>query len=308
MGHAVDPAPAYLALHRSGELARRAIALRRRMMACDLCARGCGVNRAEQPGECGIGWRARVTSYHPHFGEEAVLRGRRGSGTIFFSGCSLHCVFCQNYDISQIPAGGEVSAAELASIMLQLQARGCHNINLVSPSHVAADIVEALDLAAGDGLCLPLVYNTGGFDCLTTLALLDGVVDIYMPDMKYSNPVLAERLSGACDYPRRNRQAVRAMHSQVGDLILNDQGVAVRGLLVRHLVLPGGWAGTGDIMRFLATEVSPLTAVNLMDQYRPMYRAREHAPLDRPLWAREFTDAESAARAAGLLRLDLARG
>jgi putative pyruvate formate lyase activating enzyme len=277
------------------------------MTACDLCGRECGTNRAERPGDCRIGWTARVESFRAHFGEEAPLRGWGGSGTIFFGGCNLHCVYCQNHDISQEPAGQETPTAELTAIMLRLQSQGCHNINLVSPSHVVADILEALHPAADGGLRLPLVYNTGGYDSLRTLALLDGIVDIYMPDMKYSDPQIAWRLSRAEDYARINREAVREMHRQVGDLTLDDDGIARRGLLVRHLVLPGNLAGTADILRFLAEEISPATALNLMDQYRPMYRAWDYPPLDRPVQAREMAAAEDMARAAGLTRLNLLR-
>lgn len=247
---------------------------------------------------------ARVASFGPHHGEEDPLRGWAGSGTIFFAGCNLRCQFCQNHDISQGPVGHEVDAAELAEMMLALQRQGCHNINLVSPSHVVGPILEALVVAAGRGLRLPLVYNTGGYDSLEALALLDGVIDIYMPDMKYSDTRTARRYSRVLAYPRVNRQAVREMHRQVGDLVLDDRGLAVRGLLVRHLVLPGGLAGTSDIARFLAEEISRDTYLNVMDQYRPAFRASAFPPLDRRLTADEYRQAVRAARRAGLWRLD----
>jgi putative pyruvate formate lyase activating enzyme len=296
--------PCYLPLHRSGELERRAEQARRHETACDLCARYCGVDRRSRTGGCRTGTKARLASFGPHHGEEDPLRGWRGSGTIFFAWCNLRCQYCQNHDISQSPAGPEVDAADLAAAMLALQADGCHNINLVSPSHVVGEILEALVLAAEKGLRLPLVYNTGGFDSPEALALLDGVIDIYMPDMKYSDRHTARTLSRIGNYPEVNRAAVREMHRQVGDLVLDEDGVAERGLLIRHLVLPGGLAGTDEIMRFIAEEISPETYVNLMAQYRPAYRAREHPPLDRPLAAAEYSEALEAAMRAGLRRLD----
>jgi putative pyruvate formate lyase activating enzyme len=216
----------------------------------------------------------------------------------------LRCAFCQNHEISQARAGRQVEASELAGIMLSLQRQGCHNINLVSPSHVVAPVLEAVLLAARRGLRLPLLYNTGGYDSLEALKLLDGVIDIYMPDMKYDDTRLARRYSRVLGYPEANRRAVREMHRQVGDLMINPDGLAVRGLLVRHLVLPGGLAGTPGIMRFLAEEISPDTYLNLMDQYRPAFRAGQCPPLDRPLTAQEYRGALRAAAAAGLRRLD----
>lgn len=296
--------PSYLGLHRSGELARRAALARQHQQACDLCGHGCGIDRATGSGVCRTGQMARLASAGPHHGEEDPLRGWRGSGTLFFGGCNLHCVYCQNHDISQRPAGPEVGAETLAAAMLGLQAAGCHNLNLVSPSHVVAEILEALVVAVARGLRLPLVYNTGGFDSPAALALLDGVVDIYMPDVKYADPAVARRCSRAADYVRVNRAALREMHRQVGDLELDPDGLAVRGLLVRHLVLPGGLAGTAEVVRFLAEEISRNTYLNLMAQYRPAYRAREYPPLNRPLSAAEYAEALALARAAGLRRLD----
>ena len=245
-----------------------------------------------------------VSSYGPHLGEEAPLVGRNGSGTIFFSYCNLHCAFCQNYTISQLGEGSPVSQETLAGMMLSLQERGCHNVNLVSPSHVVPYILEALDIAAAKGLSLPLVYNTGGYDAMETLKLLDGIVDIYMPDMKYADRKTAERLSGIKDYPKINRAAVREMHRQVGDLKLDENGIAQRGLLVRHLVLPGGLAGTQEVVKFLANEVSANTYLNIMSQYHPCYKAFDIPGLDRPLKDQEFNDAIDLARQQGLHRLD----
>jgi putative pyruvate formate lyase activating enzyme len=245
-----------------------------------------------------------VSNHGPHFGEEAPLVGRHGSGTIFFTYCNLHCAFCQNYTISQLGEGSPVDKETLAGMMLSLQDKGCHNINLVSPTHVVPYILEALELAAAKGLHLPLVYNTGGYDTIETLKLLDGVVDIYMPDMKYSDGKIAEKLSEIKDYPEVNKAAVKEMHRQVGDLRLDKQGVARRGLLVRHLVLPHGLAGTEEVVRFLAREVSTNTYLNIMVQYHPCYKASDIPKLARPLLGQEFHDAIDLAHQQGLYRLD----
>jgi putative pyruvate formate lyase activating enzyme len=245
-----------------------------------------------------------VSSYGPHFGEEAPLVGRRGSGTIFFTYCNLRCVFCQNYTISQLGEGIAVAREELARMMLSLQTRGCHNINLVSPTHVVPYILDALELAVSAGLSLPLVYNTGGYDSVETLELLDGIVDIYMPDMKYSDERIAEQLSGIKDYPEVNRAAVKEMHRQVGDLQIDGQGVAQRGLLVRHLVLPNRLAGTREVVRFLAQEVSANTYLNVMAQYYPCHKAFDIPLLARPVASEEFSEAITLANREGLHRLD----
>jgi len=272
---------------------------------CRLCPRHCGVNRlAGESGECRITSRVVISSYGPHFGEEALLVGRHGSGTIFFTYCNLQCVFCQNYTISQLGEGRAVDREELAGMMLSLQAKGCHNINLVSPTHVVPFIVDALELAVSKGLYLPLVYNSGGYDSVETLGLLDGIIDIYMPDMKYSDGKVAEQLSGIKDYPKVNKAAVREMHRQVGDLQIDEEGVALRGLLVRHLVLPNRLAGTQDVVRFLAQEVSINTYLNIMAQYRPSYKAFDIPQLARPVLAQEFYGAIDLAHQQGLYRLD----
>jgi putative pyruvate formate lyase activating enzyme len=296
--------PAYLALLRSGELERRVQAAHERLHACDLCGHACRVDRYERLGTCQTGTQATVASYHPHMGEEDPLRGWRGSGTMFFSRCNLACQFCQNYDISQLGAGREVEPEDIAVMMLALQEQGCHNINLVSPTHVTAPILAALLIAAQGGLRLPLVWNTGGYDSPATLALLDGVVDIYMPDMTYADEEIAFKYSGAERYPAVNQAAVKEMHRQVGDLVMDEQGIARRGLLVRHLVLPKGLAGTAEIARFLAQEVSLDTYVNVMDQYRPCYKARELPPLDHRTSRAEYDRALEEAREAGLHRFD----
>jgi len=296
--------PAYLALLRSSELKQRVQDAYKHLHDCDFCGRECRVDRYEQPGTCKTGVRAVVSSAGPHLGEEDPLRGYRGSGTIFFAWCNLNCQFCQNHDISQSGHGREVEPEELAQMMLSLQAQGCHNINLVSPTHVVAPILAALLIAAEAGLRLPLVWNTGGYDSLAALTLLDGVVDIYMPDMKYADEETARKYSKIKRYPAVNQAGVREMHRQVGDLVMDDNGIALRGLLVRHLVLPGGLAGTDKIARFLAEEVSRDTYINVMDQYRPCYRAYELPPLDRPVTRAEYEQAVQQGREVGLHRFD----
>ena len=296
--------PAYLALLRSGELKRRVQAAYERLHACDFCGRECRVDRHERAGSCKTGMRAVVTSYHPHLGEEDPLRGWRGSGTIFFAWCNLNCQFCQNYDISQLGHGQKIEPEELAAMMLSLQAQGCHNINLVSPTHVVPQILAAVLIAAQAGLSLPLVYNTGGYDSLAALVLLYGVVDIYMPDMKYANAETAQKYSKVKAYPTVNQTAIKEMYRQVGDLVLDENGIALRGLLVRHLVLPDELAGTAEIARFLAEEVSRDTYINIMDQYRPCYKAAELPPLDRPITRAEYEQAVQQAREVGLHRFD----
>ena len=255
-------------------------------------------------GKCSTGRQSLVSSFGPHFGEEAPLVGSGGSGTIFFAFCNLKCCFCQNYAISQLGEGHEVDARELAAMMLSLEQRGCHNINFVSPTHVVPQILEALELAAESGLSVPLVYNSGGYDAVETLKLLDGIFDIYMPDMKYSDEQNAKRFSGIDEYPQMNRAAVKEMHRQVGDLQLDADGVAIRGLLVRHLVLPDGLAGTAGVCRFLSLEISVDTYLNVMAQYRPCYRAYAVPELARSISRKEFVEAIETARSCGLHRLD----
>jgi len=240
--------------------------------------------------------------YGPHFGEEEPLVGTHGSGTIFFTGCNLRCVFCQNWDISQMRLGRTVSISELADMMIELQDMRCHNINLVTPTHYMPHILAALVAACERGLEVPLVYNCGGYESVSALRLLDGVVDIYMPDVKYADPDIGLRYSHVPDYPKVVKAALKEMHRQVGDLWIDEDGIAWRGLLVRHLVLPGGRAGTAEIVKFIADEISRDTYINIMSQYRPEYRAREHPPLDRPITAREYEEAVRLARKAGLHR------
>jgi len=274
------------------------------LASCEICARTCGVNRLQdERGYCRSGRLAKVSSFGPHFGEEAALVGRGGSGTIFLTNCNLLCIFCQNYDISHLSEGVEVAPERMAEMMLSLQQRGCHNINLVTPSHFVPQIVEALDIAADRGLRLPLVYNCGGYESVETLELLDGIFDIYMPDAKYASGEVAAQLSDASDYPERMRESIREMHRQVGDLQLDDGGIAVRGLLVRHLVLPDELAGTKDVMAFLAS-LSTNTYVNVMAQYRPCYKAGDVDGIARRITPDEFHEALQTARDAGLTRLD----
>jgi putative pyruvate formate lyase activating enzyme len=303
---ATSSVPAYLALLERGELAARRQAAYRHLEDCDLCARYCRIDRqlTLQGAVCRTGERAVVYSFGPHHGEEDPLRGWNGSGTIFFAGCSLRCVFCQNWEISQKGMGREVEPQDLAGMMLALQRQGCHNINLVTPSHVVAQIIAAVHIAAERGLRLPLVYNTGGYDSREALALLDGIVDIYMPDMKYGDSALARKYSRVRDYVEVNQAAVREMHRQVGDLVLDREGIARRGLLVRHLVLPGHAAGTERVLAFLAHEISRDTYLNLMDQYRPCYRADEYPEIDRSITAAEYREALRLAEHYGLQRLD----
>ena len=298
--------PAYLRLLRSGELAERARSSREYLENCGLCARYCRVNRRRsiRGAICRTGERAIVYSAGPHHGEEDCLRGRRGSGTIFFSWCSLRCVFCQNWEISWQGEGREVTDEELAQMMLRLQALGCHNINLVTPSHVVAQVLAAINIAAEQGLRLPLVYNTSGYDSPEALALLDGVVDIYMPDMKYGDEKLAHKYSHVRDYVRVNQAAVREMHRQVGDLVVNAEGLAERGVLVRHLVLPNGISGVEQVLRFLAEEISTDTYLNLMGQYRPCYHAGDYPALNRSMSRATLSEALTIARRYGLHRLD----
>ena len=301
--------PAYLDLYEKGALIGRAAEAQSRLESCQLCPRECKVNRqADQKGFCRTGLRAVVSSHSPHFGEEDPLVGTGGSGTIFFSHCNLLCLFCQNYEISHLGEGQEVSPDQLAQMMLHLQGLGCHNINFVSPSHVVAQILAALPMAIEVGLRVPLVYNTGGYDSLESLRLLDGVFDIYMPDLKFMDEEISYQQCRAKDYPVRAREAIKEMHRQVGDLVVGPDSIAERGLLIRHLILPDGLAGTRAAMRFLAREVSPDTYVNIMDQYRPCGEAMGQPPLNRRISRKEYEEALNLAVEEGIHRLDQRRG
>src|SRR5262245_60046353 len=310
----LDPfEPACLALYRTGALAERVAAGLRELEDCCACPRNCHINRmAGQTRVCHTGRYARVASAFPHFGEEDCLRGSQGSGTIFFSLCNLRCVFCQNWDISQKAAGAECPPERIAELMLALQAHGCHNINFVTPEHVVPQVIEAVSAAVPRGLRLPIVYNTSAYDSVASLKLLDGIVDIYMPDFKFWESATAQRLAKAKDYPERAREAIREMHRQVGVLRFGPDGLARRGVLMRHLVMPGQSAEAEAIFRWLAEELSPDTYVNIMGQYRPEYEvgqiARDeqakYAEIDRRPGHEEVVRAYEAARRAGLWRLD----
>ena len=296
--------PAYLELGRT-QLERRIEGAWQLMRSpCRVCPRGCKVDRAEDDrrGFCRVGVKAVVSSFGPHFGEEPPLVGRHGSGTIFFASCNLACVYCQNWQISQAREGEETTPEQLAQMMLWLQGRGCHNINFVSPSIYGPQILSALVPAIDGGLRVPLVYNTGGYDSLDMLRLLDGVFDVYMPDIKYSDGRMAARYSLVKGYVETARAALREMHRQVGDLVVED-GVAVRGMIIRHLVLPDGIAGTSESMRFIAEELSADSYVNLMEQYRPEHKALRYPPLARRITSEEYRQAVRDATRAGLHRL-----
>jgi putative pyruvate formate lyase activating enzyme len=297
--------PAYLALHESGELARRAREAVASLESCAVCPRNCGVNRREDLAQvCNTGRLARVSSYFPHLGEEDCLRGWSGSGTIFFSFCNLKCVFCQNHDISQAGEGVEVEPGQLAAMMLDLQRVGCHNINFVTPEHVVPQILEALPLAVGGGLRLPIVYNTSAYDSMESLGWMDGIVDIYMPDFKLWESSSARRLLKAKDYPEVARRVLREMHRQVGPLEIDGRGLARRGVLVRHLVMPGLLEESQEIFRFLREELSPDTYVNVMGQYRPDFETAKYPEIHRRPSAEEMAEARRLFREAGLHRID----
>lgn len=296
---------AYLTLYRKGKLDERLDAARQKLSSCTICPRQCKVDRlAGEKGICQTGAKAIVSSYAPHFGEESPLVGSNGSGTIFFTYCNLLCLFCQNYEISHLGEGVETDPEQLAAMMLNLQNLGCHNINFVTPSHVVAQILEALPIAIKKGLRVPLVYNSSGYDSTETLKILDGIVDIYMPDFKFWDKESGKQYAKAPDYPEVARKAILEMHRQVGDLVMNEEGVAIKGLLVRHLVMPGGLGETKEILRFLAREVSDDTYINVMDQYRPCGQAHQCPPIDRGLTNEEYSEALTMARDAGLRRLD----
>jgi putative pyruvate formate lyase activating enzyme len=295
--------PSYLALSEGEELKGRIASLREILKDCQLCPRQCKVNRLEgERGACGAGLSVRISSAFPHFGEEPPLVGRRGSGTIFLTHCNLLCVFCQNYDISHLGQGEDISCAELAQVMIRLQEVGCHNINFVTPTHFVPQIVASLPQAIEEGLRLPLVYNCGGYESLKVIKLLDGIVDIYMPDVKYARSDAAQRYSQAPDYPAVVKGILKEMHRQVGDLRINGEGIAERGLVIRHLVMPNGVADTESLMEFISQEISPHSYVNIMSQYRPEYRGRDLPEISRRISREEYSEALAAARSVGLYR------
>jgi len=296
--------PSYITLYGSGRLEKIKSLLEKIITRCTLCPQQCGTDRTvSRSGRCRSGILPVVSSFHPHFGEERCLVGQRGSGTIFFTHCNLSCIFCQNYDISHLGRGCEISYEELSRQMLMLQAKGCHNINFVSPTHMIYPIIKALLIAIPGGLSVPLVYNSGGYDSDEILRLLEGVFDIYMPDFKYMDIEAGEHLSGAKDYPKAVIMALMEMHRQVGDLEIDRNGVAVKGLLIRHLVLPNNLAATDRVIAFIA-DLSKNTYINIMDQYRPEYRARECNDLKRRITMDEYRSAVQLASGLGLKRID----
>ena len=300
--------PAYIETFKKGLLAEKIESAREIIKSCTLCPRQCKVDRTVgETGVCKTGDKAYVSSFNAHFGEEGPLVGTYGSGTIFFTHCNLLCIFCQNYDISHLGQGEEVSDEQLAGIMLTLQKKGCHNINFVTPSHVVPQILSALGIAVQNGLSLPLVYNTGGYDAVETLTLLDGVFDIYMPDFKFWDPMTAKATCNAKDYPEVAQKALFEMHRQVGDLFIDETGIAKRGILLRHLVLPHGLSGTREIMRFIARKISKNTYVNIMPQYRPCGRAGDVQELSFHLSQKDYETALQAAKKEGIQRLDRRR-
>jgi putative pyruvate formate lyase activating enzyme len=294
--------PSYLHLYRNGELDSRVQAAWDMLVQCRLCPHRCGAKRLEDElGICGMGNQPKVSSWNLHPWEEPPISGRRGSGTIFFSGCTGHCRFCQNYPISQLGYGDEVSVERLAEMMLELQHKGAHNINLVTPTHFMPQILAALLQAIAGGLRLPLVYNTSGYECVEALQLLEGVVDLWLPDAKYADDAIARRLSGFRDYVDHNHAALREIYRQVGEeLVLDSEGLAVRGMIIRHMVLPGGLAGSPEVLRWIASEISPRVHVSLMDQYFPAYRVLEDPILGRKITWEEYETALEAFDAAGL--------
>lgn len=303
-----DYRPAYLALADEGALTAKAAKAMTQLESCRVCPRDCGINRLrDEAAVCHTGRYARVASAFAHFGEEDCLRGTNGSGTIFFAFCNLRCVFCQNWDISQAPGGYELPPDAIADLMLQLQAAGCHNINFVTPEHVAPQVAEAIVAAVPGGLNVPIVYNTSAYDSLESLQLMDGLIDIYMPDFKFWEPATARRLARAQDYPEVARQAIAEMHRQVGPLCTDRAGLARRGVLVRHLVMPGQLEETKAILRWLADDISSDCYVNIMGQYRPEHRVpgndRYH-DISRRVRGDEMVAAYAAAREAGLWRFD----
>ncbi len=297
--------PSYIRTYRDGILKDRVHQLNEMLQQCMLCPHKCGTDRLSgQTGVCKTAEYALVSSFMPHFGEESPLVGINGSGTIFFTHCNLYCLFCQKYDISHEGSGHQVTDRGLADMMLSLQSLGCHNINFVTPSHVVPQIMAALLLAVEDGLDIPLVFNSGGYDLVDTLQLLDGIIDIYMPDMKFTDRDMSKASCNTEDYPEVMKKAVAEMHRQVGDLVIGSGGTATRGLLVRHLVMPSGLTDTREIMEFLAGKISPDTYVNIMPQYRPCGRSHEIPAINRPISAAEYNSARKIALECGLHRLD----
>ena len=305
----IDPKfePAYLRLHRSGELKKRGEELWKMMKSCSLCPRECGVNRlAGEEGFCRATAQLEISSYHPHFGEEEPLVGKGGSGTIFLTNCGLRCVFCINWEVSHQGSGTPQRIEDMAKMMLALQKIGCHNINVVTPTHYSPHIVRALDRAAGNGLRLPLVYNTCGWERLDILKILDGIVDIYLPDFKYSSNKMAEKYSsGANTYVELTKAGLLEMHRQVGIAKPASDGLMYRGLMIRHLVMPSGVSGAKGVIEWIAVNLPKDTYLNIMSQYRPMYKAFDYPDISRRITRDEYSKALEWARKAGLTNLDI---
>ena len=293
--------PRYLKAYQEGSLQEKAEKLYQGLACCAICPRNCRVNRLEgEPGFCKTTRLAKVCSYFSHHGEEPAISGKNGSGTIFFAHCNLRCAYCQNYEFSQLGKGRQVSEEELASFMLELQKEGCHNINFVTPTHVIAQILKALILAVESGLNIPLVYNTSGYDSAGTLKLLDGIFDIYLPDARYADSRVALKFSQAEDYPKVNQEALKEMHRQAGIAQFNKDEIMESGLIIRHLVLPHNLAGTGEIMRFIACELSKETYISLMSQYFPCYNACDYPELSHRLSRKEYKEAMDIMYSYGL--------
>ncbi|MFC2138703.1 radical SAM protein [Bacteroidota bacterium] len=295
--------PGYLKLHKTGQLQKIVKSIEKKYSSCDICPHNCKVNRFEyKNGKCKTGYLPFIASYNAHFGEEPPLVGIFGSGTIFFSNCNLKCVFCQNCDISQMGYGKNISFEELADIMILLQKRQCHNINFVSPTHQIYAILQALKIAIEKGLSIPLVYNSGGYDSVETLKLVNGVFDIYMPDFKYMNDELSNILSDVSDYSQNTKRAINEMHKQVGDLMLNKAGISTKGLLIRHLILPNNLDNSKRVIDFIS-QLSKNTYFNLMDQYRPAYKSANFPEIQRRITINEFEEMVEYAKSKGLSRL-----
>ena len=295
--------PSYVLLHQKGELSHRIQLLKEFLEECRLCPRECKISRLKgEVGVCQAGTELMVSSAFPHFGEESPLVGRNGSGTIFLTHCNLRCVFCQNYDISHLGSGERITSSDLARMMLRLQEMGCHNINFVTPTQYVPQIVSSLPEAIEKGLSIPIVYNCSGYESVEVIQRLEGVVDIYMPDVKYLDEKHSKRFSNAPDYPEVVKQVLKEMHRQVGDLTVDSKGIAERGLLVRHLVMPNGVASSEAVLRFVAEEISVHSYVNVMDQYRPEYRADEYPEINRRITHKEFLEAVQWAKHFHLYR------
>ncbi|MBI4649965.1 radical SAM protein [Candidatus Desantisbacteria bacterium] len=283
--------PGYINLSKNGELEKRALELKKILKSCTLCPRECKINRVNsEKGFCNAGIKPKISSYNIHNGEEPPISGDRGSGTIFFTGCTMRCVYCQNFPISQLYNGIEYEENELADIMLELQKRGAHNINLVTPTHYIPQFASALILACKKGLKIPIVYNTSGYENVSILKLLSNIVDVYLPDIKYANENIAIKYSKSINYCDSVKKAVIEMHDQVGDLITDENGIAIRGLIIRHLVLPSNLAGSGEIMHFIAENISRNTYLSLMSQYFPAFHSHDFPELCNPVTKKEYEE------------------